>query len=98
MAKKKPTKPEPVKLSDDQIGKLTDKLIHSRQNVYQLAESMFGVYVGEEVFEQLKAGDGGIFKCEECGEWLPVSEEDKSTTDWCSQCLDDMDAPDDEDE
>lgn len=98
MAKKKHETPVSVKLTDEQIGKLTDKLIHSSRNVYTLAESMFGVKVGDEVFEQLKAGEGGIFKCDECNEWLPNDMRDQGMEcDFCYECVTEMNDEGDED-
>ena len=52
----------PPSLSEEQIKELAKTLIkHGRANVYALTESMFGVKVGEEIFDQLEKAD--CFKC-----------------------------------
>ena len=89
----------PERLTDDQIDELASRLHGTCGHVYNLCKSMFGVDVGEEIFDWLaKAKGGGVFKCEQCNEWQSVDCRSSSDSDWCASCMDDIDRDDDFDE
>lgn len=60
---------KPKTLTDAQLKQLSDKLIDTSQNVYRLSESMFGQTITEEEWERLEK-IAGIFRCEECNQWI----------------------------
>jgi len=74
-----------MRLTDEQIDKLAGKLVHSSQNVFRVAEKMFGVEVEDEVFDQLQKV-GKIFKCEQCDQWLPIADLEKNFDELCKEC------------
>jgi len=70
----------------DQIAKL---LLGTTQNVYRVAERVLGTPVEEEIFDELKE-HSNIFKCEECNEWMHVSNKDRALDGLCTACVDAM--------
>jgi hypothetical protein len=80
MAKKKP-----APWTDDELKKLGDKLIDTKQNVYRLAESLFKKAIDDDDWQRMeKLAD--IFKCESCDLWQASSE--RSFGDICNECDD----------
>lgn len=95
MAKKSKTAKKPVKKADPiDIERLKARMLRSGGNIYRVVESMFGVKCGEEIFQRLEAA--GIFKCDECRNWLEISELDDSCkgseSRLCVGCMDAMNA------
>ena len=93
MAKKTKKTEKPTALTPGQYKQLARTLGGTRWNVYTLAETTFGIKVGEEVFDGLKQ-HASLCKCEMCDEWKDKSEMSKDVTgDVCEECMggDDMD-------
>lgn len=85
-----------MSLTKKQYIELADKLLGTSQNVYILASRLFGCKsFDDEDWDQLKK-IGGVFKCEQCDEWMLVKEEeDKHVADMCRDCVDVIDGPSD---
>ena len=76
-------------LTKPQNEQLASKLHGTTQNVYVVARSLFGCEFDDEDFDRLKA-DTGVFRCEECSEWLNVEHEAKGFPYLCNGCLEGM--------
>jgi hypothetical protein len=79
-------------LTDDETKRLADALLRPpSKNVYTTAAEMFfGYEFTDEDWDRLK-NVGGVFKCQECNQWLPTDAEDKYVHDICEECVDEID-------
>lgn len=89
MAKKKQaSEPKLKRLTDEQIGELSKRLLGTTANIYTIARSM-GCEAGDETFDRLKAA--GTQRCEECDEWKLAGEEFNRGLETCNECLNRID-------
>lgn len=72
-------------LTDEQVNQLADEIIDGNRNVYREAERLFGVEVSDEVFDQLEK-IAGIFKCDDCNQWLAKAYKDMGLESTCTVC------------
>lgn len=77
-------------LTDAQIDQLAGRLCSTQLNVYEVAKAMFNVRTDDTLFDRLEKV-GRVFKCEECGFWLPITDKDRSIDNACATCVDVMD-------
>lgn len=77
-------------LTDEQLTTLGQTLLNTTNNVYRVVESMFGIEVGDEVFDGLERV-AKMFKCDECNVWMPLTNR-ADGFDMCDSCLDEIDA------
>lgn len=79
-------------LTDEQISRLAERLLGTGQNVYGLSLAVHGEEFRDEDWARLEA-IGGIFKCDECNQWLPVSAKCADVGDsLCEECVNGIDA------
>ena len=89
-----------------QLKELVKDLLGSAINVYVYCKRWFDKQVGQEIFEQL--WKAGIFRCEECSNWLernelrllssPTNKEMPDCPLVCLECEDDENNNEDNDE
>lgn len=89
MAKKKAVK----SLTAEQYKQLGERMLKTGGNIYTVANIMFGVKGGDELFDGVKE-HAGACKCEMCDQWKELAEMSKDMSgDVCEECVvaDDMD-------
>lgn len=95
MAKKKPKKKPATEktktgLTVEQIEQLAAALRGTCNHVYITAARLFGKEYGEGLFDDLLKF-ANLFKCEECNEWLDITERDEAmSSDICTACVDEI--------
>jgi hypothetical protein len=70
-------------LTAKQVEELRQRLHGTCQNVFRVAEMMFNVKIGDEVFGQLM--EQGIQKCSECNEWQETGNFEQGS-EFCIAC------------
>lgn len=90
MPKKSAKKAKPD-LTKEQIQELGNILQNVGGNIYVICRSRYGVDITDETWDRLKA-EASTFKCEECDRWLHTEEESDGITNFCQECVDEMDA------
>jgi hypothetical protein len=76
-------------LTQEQIKELGNKLYDTTQNVYRVAERVFGVEVGDEIFDQLQE-HAELQKCEECNFWKGCGQMEPDFISTCCECAAEM--------
>ncbi len=99
MAKKKTSESAKTTLTDGQIDKLSVELLRRKKaNIYQVVETMFpGGKLADADWERLRTL-AGVFKCDECDEWTPTTDEHRNVAGVCEICGDEMEIDADTDE
>lgn len=71
-------------LAEDEVQRLKRALSGTWQNVYDVAERLFGTEVGEVVFNQLHTA--GLFKCDGCDTWMSTQHLSDGLGEMCEDC------------
>lgn len=75
-----------MNLTDEQLIKLAEALLHTGNNVYRIAERMFGVTVESSIFDSLSEV-ADIFQCDECGIWMSIDDKSDGRVECCNDCV-----------
>lgn len=82
------------KMNDTDLKALAAKLIDTNKNVYEVAKSMGFAFTETEWAKMEKQEK--LFKCEECNQWLPATENVGSEI--CQICDEEIMVEEDDDE
>jgi hypothetical protein len=83
-------------LTDEQYKELGGILLKTGGNVYTIVEEKYGVEFTDDDWDKLEK-KGGVFKCENCNQWLTTFEEDPGIPGICTSCTDMMSENDEDD-
>lgn len=73
------------KLEPAQLSKLADELQGSKKNVFSLCQHLFGIEVGDGIFDRLQHEES-LFRCERCDRWLAEEHLDNDIDVTCVDC------------
>lgn len=77
--------------TDKQLDKLAGELLGTTSVASMLAERLLGVDLTVADIERMRTV-AGVFQCAECGEWKDMSNEDATVGDFCTACIDEINA------